>query len=461
MISTAAKSLVQKTSKQVGGVSVRSVTTLQDTLFAQVPDKQKSLATLKKEHGKHVIGEVTIDQCIGGARGVKCMLWETSNLDPEEGIRFRGRTIPECQAVLPTFSGKQGDGEPLLESLVWLLLTGEVPTKEQVDTLTAELHSRAKLPDHVLPLLKNLPKDMHPMTQFSIGLSACQTESVFAKAYADGVPKTEYHVHALEDILNVLAKLPEIAATIYRNVYHDGVVTKDMSLDYAGNFCRMLGYDDPSFDELMRLYLCIHTDHEGGNASAHTTHLVGSTLSDPYLSYAAGLNALAGPLHGLANQEVLKWIQQLKEKFESEGKEITKETITEFAWDTLNAKKVIPGYGHAVLRKTDPRYTCQREFALKHMPDDELFRVVDTIYSVMPDILKEHGKVANPYPNVDSHSGVLLWHYGFTQYQYYTVLFGVSRAAGGLCQLYWDRALGLPLERPKSVTPEWLAAQVK
>jgi len=441
--------------------ATRSVTTLQETLAAQVPAKQKALLALKKEHGDHVIGEVTIDQCIGGARGVKCMVWETSNLDPEEGIRFRGLTIPDCQAVLPTYSGKQGDGEPLLESLIWLLLTSEVPTKEQVDTLTAELHSRATLPSHVVPLLNSLPKTMHPMTQFSIGLSACQTESKFAKAYADGAPKTDYHEHALEDILTVFAVLPEIAATIYRNVYFDGVVTKDTSSDYSGNFCSMLGYgNDESFKELMRLYLCIHTDHEGGNASAHATHLVGSTLADPYLSYSAGLNALAGPLHGLANQEVLKWIQDLKAKFESEGKEVNAETITEFAWDTLNAKKVIPGYGHAVLRKTDPRYTCQREFALKHMPDDELFKVVDTIYEVMPDILKEHGKVANPYPNVDSHSGVLLWHYGFTQFQYYTVLFGVSRAVGGLCQLYWDRALGLPLERPKSVTPEWLMAQV-
>jgi len=461
-LSNGAKSLVKKAlgANQIN-VASRSVTTLTETLMAQVPEKQKSLAALKKEHGSKVIGEVTIDQCIGGARGVKCMLWETSNLDPLEGIRFRGHTIPECQQILPTYSGKNGDGEPLLESLIWLLLTSEVPNKEQVDSLTQELHQRAKLPDHVIPLINSLPKDMHPMTQFTIGLNAAQTQSKFAKAYAGGVHKSEYHKHVLEDILDVFAILPEIAAQIYRNVYFDGVVDKDDSLDYSGNFCRMLGYNDPSFDELMRLYLCIHTDHEGGNASAHATHLVGSTLSDPYLAYAGGLNALAGPLHGLANQEVLKWIQELSAKFEAQGKEVNAETITEFAWETLNAGKVIPGYGHAVLRKTDPRYTCQREFALKHMPDNELFKVVDTIYSVMPDILTEHGKTANPYPNVDSHSGVLLWNYGFTQYEYYTVLFGVSRAVGGLSQLYWDRALGLPLERPKSVTPEWLAAQCK
>lgn len=325
-----------------------------------------------------------------------------------------------------------------------------------------DLHARAeKLPSHVKSVLEALPVDMHPMTQFTIGLSAAQSNSEFAKAYATGVPKSDYHKYALEDILNVVAILPEIAALIFNRVYRPGeTMTKDTSLDYSANFARMLGYNDPSFDELMRLYMCIHTDHEGGNASAHTTHLVGSTLADPYLSYAAGLNALAGPLHGLANQEVLKWMQDLQAKFDAEGKDVTGETITEFAWETLNAKKVIPGYGHAVLRKTDPRYTCQREFALKHLPDDPLFKLVDTIYQVMPDILKEHGKVANPYPNVDSHSGVLLWHYGFTQYQYYTVLFGVSRGVGALSQLYWDRALGLPLERPKSVTPEWLAAQV-
>jgi len=461
MFASGVKSFVKK-SLQTNQINLasRSLMTLTETLMAQVPEKQKSLAALKKEHGSKVIGEVTVDQCIGGARGVKCMLWETSNLDAEEGIRFRGLTIPDCQKVLPTFSGTAGEGEPMLESLLWLLLTSEVPNNEQVASLTKELHERSELPAHVITLINSLPKDMHPMTQMTIGLNAAQTGSKFAKAYGDGVHKSEYHKHVLEDILDVIAILPEIAAQIYRNVYFDGVVTKDHSLDYSGNFCRMLGYDNPSFDELMRLYLCIHTDHEGGNASAHATHLVGSTLSDPYLAYAGGLNALAGPLHGLANQEVLKWIQELNSKFESEGKEVNAETITEFAWDTLNAGKVIPGYGHAVLRKTDPRYTCQREFALKHMPDDELFKVVDTIYSVMPGILTEHGKTANPYPNVDSHSGVLLWHYGFTQYQYYTVLFGVSRAVGALSQLYWDRALGLPLERPKSVTPEWIAAQV-
>lgn len=119
----------------------------------------------------------------------------------------------------------------------------------------------------------------------------------------------------------------------------------------------MLGYDNPEFIELMRLYLTIHSDHEGGNVSAHTTHLVGSALSDPYLSFAAGMNGLAGPLHGLANQEVLVWLQKLREQV---GENPTDEKLKDFIWKTLKSGQVVPGYGHAVLRKTDPRYTCQR-----------------------------------------------------------------------------------------------------
>jgi len=450
-------SLVRGTARPLGATATRSLTSLKEVLAAQVPEKQADLKALKAEHGTKKIGEVTVDQLIGGARSVKCMLWETSLLDANEGIRFRGFTIPELQATLPTFKGPAGDGEPIPEALTWLLLTGEQPTKEQCDWLAGELHARSALPAHASQLLDALPKTMHPMTQFALGLQACQTESKFAKAYQDGVPKTKYWEVVYEDILDVFAKLPVIAAKVYRNSYFDGVVAPvDASLDYSGNFCRMLGFDDPAFDELMRLYLVIHSDHEGGNASAHTTHLVGSTLADPYLSYVAGLNSLAGPLHGLANQEVLRWIQDLQAKFQAEGKEVNEETITAFAWDTLNSGKVIPGYGHAVLRQTDPRYTCQRDFALKHMPDDALFKIVDTVYAVMPGVLTEHGKTKNPYPNVDSHSGVLLWHYGFTQYNYYTVLFGVSRALGALSQLFWDRALGLPLERPKSVTSGWI-----
>ncbi|KAG0263688.1 citrate (Si)-synthase, partial [Mortierella polycephala] len=146
--------------------------------------------------------------------------------------------------------------------------------------------------------------------------------------------------------------------------------------------------------------------------------------------------------------EVLRWITKMRE--ELGGKDVSDETIKEYIWKTLKNGQVVPGYGHAVLRKTDPRYICQREFALKHIPNDPLFKLVSQIYTVAPGILLEHGKTKNPWPNVDAHSGVLLSAYGLVEQDFYTVLFGVSRGLGVLSQLIWDRALGMPLERPKS-----------
>jgi citrate synthase len=205
------------------------------------------------------------------------------------------------------------------------------------------------------------------------------------------------------------------------------------------------------------MYFIIHSDHESGNVSAHTTHLVASALSDAFYSYSAGLNGLAGPLHGLANQEVLAWIIKFQKQL-GEAVEPTKENVAKALWDTLNAGQVIPGYGHAVLRKTDPRYMAQREFCLNTpgLCDDPLFKLVAMIFEVAPGVLTEHGKTKNPWPNVDAQSGVIQWYYGVREWDFYTVLFGVGRALGCCANITWDRALGYAIERPKSVTTEML-----
>jgi len=370
-----------------------------------------------------------------------------------QGIRFRGLTISECQQQLPKAEGGE---QPLPEGLYWLLLTGKVPTTDQVRALSAELATRAKIPDDVRDMISRFPKNMHPMTQFSAAVLGLQTYSKFADAYSKGAKKTDLWISTYEDALDLVAKLPQIAALIYRHLYKNGkVIEPNNSLDWGSNFAHMLGYTDKEFHELLRLYLVIHSDHEGGNVSAHTTHLVGSALSDPYLSFSAGMNGLAGPLHGLANQEVLRWTLDFRQKLGN--KEVSNHELEKAVWDTLNSGQVVPGFGHAVLRKTDPRYTCQREFALKHLPNDPLFKLVSQIYEVVPPILTAHGKTKNPWPNVDAHSGVLLRYYGLTEENYYTVLFGVSRALGVLASLVWDRALGFPIERPKSVTSRWIA----
>ena len=347
--------------------------------------------------------------------------------------------------------------QPLPEALFWLLCTGEIPTKEQAKALSEELNHRSEVPNFVKEMLNRLPKNVHPMAQLSAAVTLLHSNSQFSKAYAHQTPKSTYWEHTFEDSLDLIAKLPGIAARIFRNVYRDGRVTAiDPALDWSANFSAMLGFDDPDFTELLRLYLVIHADHEGGNVSAHATHLVGSALSDPYLSFAAGLNGLAGPLHGLANQEVLRFIMKMRDEV---GESASDEKVKEYVWKLLHSGHVIPGYGHAVLRKSDPRYNCQREFALEKMPNDPLFKLVSQLFNLVPGILTEQGKVKNPWPNVDAHSGVLLHHYGLTQHDYYTVLFGVSRALGVNAALIWDRALGFPIERPKSLTTEWIKAK--
>jgi citrate synthase len=417
----------------------------------------KEIKAMLKAHGNEKIDEVTIRQIYGGARGIKMMIWETSQLDPIDGIRFRGYSIPELKEKLP----KGPDGkEPRPEGLFWLMLVGEIPTEEEVKWLTDQWTTRSNVPEHVFKVLDNLPTTAHPMTQFTSAIMAMQTDSCFMRRYAEGMSKDEYWDATYEDTMNLIARLPRVAAYIYRRTYHNNDhIAPDISQDWAGNFAHMLGNENADFKSLMRLYLTVHADHEGGNASAHTTHLVGSALSDPYLSFAAGMNALAGPLHGLANQEVIKWILKMLDALGT--KQPTKEQIADYVNSTLASGKVIPGYGHAVLRRPDPRFMALKEFAEAYLPDSELVQVVWNVFEVVPDILKGLGKVKNPWPNVDAHSGALLVHYGLDQYSFYTVLFGVSRALGVLSAQCWSRALGFPLERPKSMTTKAVKAALK
>jgi len=420
--------------------------------FKVIADQQsQEIKNLIAQHGDAKLGEVTLAQVYQGMRGIPGLVTETSLLDANEGIRFRGFSIPELRTQLPK---APGGTEPLPEGLFYLMLTGEVPSQEDTEHLSATWARRSHVPNHVFDVIESLPASTHPMTQFCVAILSLQTESKFAKAYREGISKKDHWSYVYEDAMTLIARLPRIAAYIYRRRYKNGDhIQPDGMLDWSANFAHMMGYEEESFRELMRLYLTIHADHEGGNVSAHTTHLVGSALSDPYLSFTAGMTGLAGPLHGLANQEVIRWIEELQEELGT--MEPTKEQIAEYIKKTLSEGKVVPGYGHAVLRKTDPRFTAQMEFAQKHCPDDPVVRTVWNVYEVAPDILSATGKIKNPWPNVDAHSGALLKHYGLVEEDFYTVLFGVSRSLGVLASLCWDRALGFPLERPKSITTEW------
>jgi citrate synthase len=423
---------------------------VKDTFKQKSDAANAEIKDLLKEHGNKKIGEVTLSQIYQGMRGMTGLVTETSLLDAQDGIRFRGYSIPELQEKLPK---APGGSEPLPEGLFYLMLVGELPSEEDVSHLTSVWQRRSHVPSHVFATIDALPVNAHPMTMFVTGVMALQTESNFSRRYKEGMNKKDYWEAVFDDSMDLISRLPRIAAYVYRRKYkNNDHIQPNGLLDWSGNLAHMMGYNDESFKELMRLYMTIHADHEGGNVSAHTTHLVGSALSDPYLSYAAGMNGLAGPLHGLANQEVIKWIFEMREKLGTECP--TKDQIAQYVKDTLASGKVVPGYGHAVLRKTDPRFTAQMEFGKKHMPDDKLVQTVWNVYETVPPILQSLGKIKNPWPNVDAHSGALLVHFGMVEYEFYTVLFAVSRALGVLTSLCWDRALGFPLERPKSVTTE-------
>ncbi len=423
---------------------------LKDRFKIKAEQSSVEIKEILKEHGNKKIGEVTLSQIYQGMRGITGLVTETSLLDGQEGIRFRGYSIPELKEKLPT---SNNGSEPLPEGLFYLMLLGELPNKEEVEHVTNVLQRRSHVPNHVFDAIEALPITTHPMTMFVVAIMALQTESYFAKAYAEGINKKDYWEPTFDDAIILISRLPRIAAYIYRRKYKNGEhIQPNGMLDWAGNLAHMMGYDEHGVRELMRLYMTIHADHEGGNVSAHTTHLVGSALSDPYLAYSAGMNGLAGPLHGLANQEVIKWIYEMQAEIGTD--EPSSEQIANYVQQTLSKGKVVPGYGHAVLRKTDPRFEAQMEFGKKHMPDDKLVNTVWNIYATVPPILQSLGKIKNPWPNVDAHSGSLLVHYGIVEYEFYTVLFAVSRALGVMASLIWDRALGFPLERPKSVTTE-------
>ncbi|MBU2552875.1 MAG: citrate (Si)-synthase [Bacteroidetes bacterium] len=431
------------------------MTVLKEKLYEKILAHRPRIKRLLDEHSETVINSVTVQQVIGGMRGIKSLITDISYLDPYEGIRYRGYTLPEVFEKLPKPPGAE---MPYVEGLFYLLLTGEIPTQNEVEEVLYDSVNRRQLPRYVYEVIDAFPNQSHPMVILSAAVMSMQRESVFNLKYQRGLNKTDFWDPTYEDAMNLMSKIPVIGAYIYNKLYRkSGSVYQDPTLDLGANFASMIAKDKP-YDDVARMYFIIHADHESGNVSAHTGHLIASSLSDIYYSISGMINGLAGPLHGLANQEVLRWIQEIRTRL---GDKVpSKEQMRKFVWDTLESGQVVPGYGHAVLRKTDPRYSIQRDFCLKHMPEDDLFRYTDLLYQVVPDILLEQGKAKNPWPNVDAQSGVIQWHYGVTQYDYYTVLFSIGRALGVLSNIIWDRALGYPIERPKSITTDMLEQMV-
>ena len=419
---------------------------LQETLSKKIPVWQEDLKKILDENGTKVISEVTIAQAAKGLRGVKSMICDTSAVSADEGLIIRGYPILQIIDKLP-------------EEVFYLLLTGDLPDQLQLSDLQDQLRAHQNVPDYVWRVLDAMPENSHPMTMLSVAIQSMRVESLFVEKFNKGTSKNEYWKWILDDGIKLIGALPSIAAFIYRKITkNNDRIDPDINLDWAGNYAYMLGINESDdFKKLMRLYLMLHSDHEGGNVSAFSSLTVASSLSSPFLAIGAGLNGLAGPLHGLANQECLKFVLEIHDHFNGAP---NNKDLENFCWDRLNNGRVIPGYGHAVLRCPDPRFTAFMKFGQEHIHDDDVFKIVEALFEVVPPVLKDHGKAKNPWPNVDAASGSLLYYYGLKEFNYYTVLFSLSRVMGMVSQIVINRALRMPITRPKSVTTDWLKNKI-
>ncbi|MBC8467106.1 MAG: citrate (Si)-synthase [Candidatus Marinimicrobia bacterium] len=420
---------------------------LNQELKRQIPVMQKEIKDLIATKGDQKISEVTVAQAFSGLRGIKAFVCDTSSVSADKGLIIRGMPLLDITHISP-------------EEVFYLLLTSRLPNDAELSDLKSQYSEHLDVPDYVWNVLKEMPDDSHPMTLFNTAILAMQGESVFREKYDNGMPKTEFWEAILEDGIRLLAKLPTLGAGIYRMRFNKGErIAPDSTKDWSGNFVHMTGLPDETgdFEKLMKLYFMLHCDHEGGNVSAFASHTVASALSDPYYAISAGLNGLAGPLHGLANQECLKFVLSVRDDFNGVP---TENELREYCWNRLKSGRVIPGYGHAVLRCSDPRFTAFINFGQSNIKNDEIFTIVDRLFNVVPDVLQEHGKAKNPWPNVDAASGSLLYYYGLKEFNFYTVLFSISRTMGMISQMVWERALGIPITRPKSVTTDWIKQSV-
>jgi citrate synthase len=411
---------------------------LKEKLAKIFPAQKAEIGAFVKEFGDKKVSEVTLAQAYGGMRGVKGLVCDTSEVPPDKGLIIRGIDLKDLTDKGP-------------EEILWLLLTGELPNADELLDLRKELNAAQDVPQYVWDVIDAMPADSHPMAMFNTAVLVMQKESVFAKNYTDGMKKDKYWEATYDDAINIIAKLPAIGAYVYRKRYGKGPrIEPNDTLDWSNKYVHMLGLPDPNgeFTKLMTLYLNLHSDHEGGNVSAYSAATISSALSDLYYALSGGLNGLAGPLHGLANQECLGWVLETLEKFNGAP---THEELEKYAWETLESGKVVPGYGHAVLRITDPRFDAFLAFGKQYMPEDPVFLTVQRVFETVPNVLKQVQKIKDPWPNVDAGSGGLLYHYGLTEFSYYTVLFSISRALGICAQAIVARAMGYPITRPKSL----------
>lgn len=377
-----------------------------------------------------ILFRITKENLETGLRGYPCGYCTTSFVDPSKGLFYVGKPV----------SGL-ADQKP--EDVIALLYYGKEPAPGEKAAFIAELKKRAAISEKTVKGIEALPREGHPMKLFSAALL------ILGMCEGTGSYK--------EDCLNVIAKMPHLAATVIN--HHAGwgkTPSPGADLGYMENFVHMLQRKegkraDKDLEQVFTLFNILHYDHGGGNLSAFVGKAVASGLEDMYGSLSASLCALAGPRHGKANQDCLHFVEAVLKEL---GENATEAEVEALIRKRLAAGDLVFGFGHAVLRVEDPRATVQYEYVEKHYPNHPLVKIARHLRLVGPKVLSENPKISNPYPNVDAISGTLLTAAGFGYPEYFTVLFGLSRCVGIAIQIVYERlearsGKGTPIVRPK------------
>ncbi len=372
-----------------------------------------------------VLFKITRDLLDTGLRGFPVGTCPNSHVDPMLGLFYGGYAIPELSEKEP-------------EAVMYLLLKRDLPNPAQLAAFKQDIIANSKLHPGVIAHLRSLPKEGHPMKWL---LAAINVMGMYGTG--------DY----TKDYISVIGQLPEAVAAIFRirSGWGEPIASKP-ELGWVENFVHMLGAPNASPDlvHMMRVFAILHFDHGGGNLSTFVGKAIASGHEDMYGSLVGAMAALAGPLHGMANQECLRFLKEISKDIKDPSDEAT---VYAYVENLLAKGGVLYGFGHAVLRVEDPRATVQYELGEKIAPQDPIFRLAVTLRKVGSDILKKKGKAADPYPNVDAVSGCLLSACGLKDENYYTVLFGLSRCVGIAGQIVWERkeargGKGIPIVRP-------------
>lgn len=377
-----------------------------------------------------VLFSVTKENLETGLRGYPVGYCITSTVDPQKGLFYVGHSLADIAYWDP-------------ENVIFLLLYGKEGSTEEIKAFKKQLVERSHLSKEVIKHIHQLPKNTHPMRQFKMALLLLGS--------IEG--KEDYR----EDALNLIAKVPELAAVVIN--YHAGwgeTPASKPELGYMENFAQMLRVPNANAEQLthiLRLFNVLHYDHGGGNLSAFTGKAISSGLEDLYGSITGAMCALAGPRHGKANQDCLEFLRSLEAKL---GGDVTEQQLEDELLHRLADHQVIYGFGHAVLRVEDPRATLLYAEGEKHFPNSSLIKLALKLRKVGPRLLMANSKTADPYPNVDAISGAVLAAAGFNYPQYFTVLFGIARCVGISRQIIYERleardGKGVPIYRPKFI----------